>query len=222
MDGLTRAWTEWVAAVADRVYGGVVTLFLVSVLAALVVGGLWAFLPSWLAARRRSAGSAGSGRERRRRRADRRRRQRLRLRWRWRLRWRRRRPVGGEPEPVRLPDDQVPDLPAEVLVLSADELAAAGRYAEAVRERLRAMLRSLIERGLLPASPGWTVLELVRTAGRARPALTDPLEAAAAIFSEIWYGLRPATAEDDEAMRRHAAAVAAVVAAEPVPVEASA
>lgn len=219
MDGLTRAWNEWIAAVADPLYGGVVTLFLLSVLAALVIGVLWAFLPSWLAAR---GGSTGSGRERSRRRGDRDRRRRWRLRLRWRLRWRRRRrPVVVEGEPERLPDDQVPDLPAEVLVLSADDLAAAGRYAEAVRERLRAMLRSLIERGLLPASPGWTVMELVRAAGRTRPALADPLGAAAAIFSEIWYGLRPATAEDDAAMRRHAAALAAVVADESTPAEVS-
>jgi hypothetical protein len=99
-----------------------------------------------------------------------------------------------------------------VLALSADELAAAGRWAEAVRERLRAILRGLIERELVPSSPGWTVMELVRAAGRSRGDLSAPLDAAAAIFSEIWYGLRPATAEDDAAMRAHAAAVAALVA----------
>jgi hypothetical protein len=224
MDGLTRAWNEWIAAVADPLYGGVASLFLLTLLAALIVGVLWAFLPSWLAARRQSTGSSGRDRATKKRRrdgAERRRRWRLRLRW--RLRWRRRRrPVVAEPAPEPLPDDQVPDLPAEVLVLSADELAAAGRYAEAVRERLRAMLRSLIERGLLPSSPGWTVMELARAGGRARPALADPLAAAATVFSEIWYGLRPATADDDAAMRRHADAVAAVVAAEPIPAEASA
>src|SRR5690606_4327679 len=181
-------------------YGGVPTQFLLTVLAAIVAGVLWAYGPSWLRSRR---GRSSPARDR----AGRRRR------WRLRLRWRRRRRTGTpEAEPERLPDDQVPDLPAEVLVLSADELAAAGRYAEAVRERLRAMLRSLIERDLLPASPGWTVMELARAGGRARPALADPLDAAATVFSEIWYGLRLATADDDAAMRRHATAVAAVVA----------
>ncbi|MBX6751558.1 MAG: DUF4129 domain-containing protein [Micromonosporaceae bacterium] len=221
MDGLTRAWNEWIATIADGIYGGVVTLFLLTVLAALVIGVLWAFLPSWLESR---SGQGGSSRSRARsgqRREGPDRRGRLRLRW--RLRWRRRRRSAAPTvETERLPDDQVPDLPADVLGLSADELAAAGRYAEAVRERLRAMLRSLIERGLLPTSPGWTVMELVRAAGRARPALAEPLDAAATIFSEIWYGLRPATADDDAAMRRHAAAVAAVVATEPIPAEASA
>jgi hypothetical protein len=222
MDGLTRAWNEWVATFADGMHGGVATLFLLTVLVALVVGLLWGYLPSWVqslsdkggsSSRRRSGGS--------RDRTDRRHRWRLRLRW--RLRWRRRRrSAAATVESERLPDDQVPDLPAEVLVLSADELAAAGRYAEAVRERLRAMLRSLIERGLLPSSPGWTVMELVRAAGRTRPALADPLNGAATIFSEIWYGLRPATVDDDMAMRRHAAAVTAIAAAEPIPAEASA
>jgi hypothetical protein len=112
----------------------------------------------------------------------------------------------------------MPDLPAEVLALTADQLAAAGRYAEAVRERLRAMLRGLIERDLLPASPGWTVMELAAAGRRVRPALSGPLGAAAELFSEIWYGLRPATAEDDAAMRGHADAVAAVAAApDPAP-----
>jgi hypothetical protein len=214
LDNLTRTWNEVIARVAEPLYGGVATLFVLSMLAALIVGVLWAFLPSWLASSGRSSGS-GSGRKRdRSEQAGRRKRGRLRLRW--RLRWRRRRrPAVAEAEPESLRDDQVPDLPAEVLVLGADELAAAGRYAEAVRERLRAMLRSLIERDLLPASPGWTVMELVRVGGRVRPALAEPLEGAAAVFSEVWYGLRPATAEDDAAMRRHADAVAAVLAVEP-------
>jgi hypothetical protein len=126
---------------------------------------------------------------------------------RWRLRWRRRRGRRVEPVPEPLADDLLPDLPAEVLALTADQLAAAGRYAEAVRERLRSMLRLLIERGILPASPGWTVMELAGAARRARPALAGPLSAAADVFSAIWYGLRPAAESDDAAMRSYAAEV---------------
>jgi hypothetical protein len=76
------------------------------------------------------------------------------------------------------------------------------------------MVRGLIERDILPSSPGWTVMELARAGGRARPAMAEALNAAASVFSEIWYGLRPATAADDAAMRTYATAVAAV-AAEP-------
>jgi hypothetical protein len=133
------------------------------------------------------------------------------MRWRWR--WRRRRRGSADEEPENLADDEVPDLPAEVLAMTADELAAAGRYAEAVRERLRSMLRVLIEKGLLPASPGWTVMELAAAGARVRAALAEPLGGAARTFSEIWYGLRPATAEDDAMMRACADAVTGVAAA---------
>ena len=89
-----------------------------------------------------------------------------RLRWRWR---RRRRRARMPPRRAELAPDELPDLPAAVLALTADQLAAAGRYAEAVRERLRAMVAELIESGLIPASPGWTVTELA-AAGRRAPA----------------------------------------------------
>ena len=46
------------------------------------------------------------------------------------------------------------------LLLTADELAAAGRYAEAVRERLRAIMRGPHRAGHPADSPGWTVTEL--------------------------------------------------------------
>jgi len=129
------------------------------------------------------------------------------------MRWRRRR---RDLEVLdELPPDELPEVPADVLALTADELAAAGRYAEAVRERLRAIVRDLIERAVIPHTPGWTVTELAAAAGRARPAVAPPLREAAGVFSEIWYGLRPATLDDDAAMRAHAASVRQVL-AEPV------
>lgn len=215
IDGLTRAWNEWVAALAEPLWGGAPTLFVMTVVAAAIAGVLWAYWPAWLPWHWRWSRSSKAPR-RRRDHEDRLGRPRLRLRWRlWWRRSRRTRTPPAEREP--LADDRIPDLPSQVLAVSADELAAAGRYAEAVRERLRSMIRGLIERDLLPASPGWTVMELARAGGRNRPELAASLDAAAAIFSDIWYGLRPATADDDAAMREHAAAVAALVAAEPVP-----
>jgi uncharacterized protein DUF4129 len=211
MSGATRAWDEWLADLSDALGLSVYSMILLSLILALLVALGWYFWPAWLPwnwslsfGRRGSRGDRGS-RQRGRRRLGR---------LRWRLRWRRRR-RGAEDEeaPETLPDDEVPDLPAEVLALTADELAAAGRYAEAVRERLRSMLRLLIERELLPASPGWTVMELAAAGARARPALGGPLAAAAGVFSEIWYGLRPATVDDDAAMRGYAAGVAEIVAA---------
>jgi hypothetical protein len=210
--GLTRAWTEWIADLSDHMPGGVPSMILLSVVVAIVIGLLWYFFPAWLPWRWSWRLGAGADRRRTTRRVGRWRFGRLR----WRLRWRSRRGRAAEPEPVPLADDLVPDLPAQVLAMTADELAAAGRYAEAVRERLRSMLRLLIEHGIVPAGPGWTVLELASAGRRARPALAGPLSGATDVFSTIWYGLRPATERDDAAMRSYAAEVAQVADA-PVP-----
>src|SRR5437763_1372983 len=101
--------------------------------------------------------------------------------------------------------------PAVDLSSRADRLAAEGRYAEAVRERLRAIVRDLVDRGLVEHRPGWTVTELARTAAAARPAVEPPLSAAALLFSDIWYGNRPAHAEHDARMRALAREVHAAV-----------
>lgn len=201
---MTRWWTELFAVVAELVPGGVPIVFLVSVVATIIVALLWFFWPSWLPPYKwmerggdRERGTRGSGRRRQRLRLGR-------LRWRWR---RRKRVKGRVEADDEYGADELPDLPAVELALTADQLAAAGRYKEAVRERLRAMVRDLIELGVLPQTPGWTVTELAVAAIATRPALDAPMRSAVAIFSEIWYGLRPATAQDDQAMRAHAAAV---------------
>jgi hypothetical protein len=210
---MTRWWTEVLAAFADIVPGGMPTVFLISLVATVLVAVLWFFWPSWLPPYRwmsRGDRERGGGR------GSRRARQRFRLgrlRWRWRRRQRARGRAEGDDEYA---PDELPDIPAAELALTADELAAAGRYKEAVRERLRAMVRDLIERGVLPQTPGWTVTELAVAATAKRPALATPMRAAVDVFSHIWYGLRPATIEDDQAMRAHAAAVGQV-AREPAP-----
>jgi hypothetical protein len=209
-----RAWNETIAAIGD-----IIPIPLLAFLS-LIATGLLAlalyFWPHWLPWRwgiwKRLGSRSGRA-------GDSRRGWRFRFRlgaFRWR--WRRRKRRKGETEPdedAELPADEVPELPAEVLALTADQLAAEGRYAEAVRERLRSIVRDLIERGVIPHSPGWTVTELAAAAVRVRPALVPPLGGAADIFSEIWYGLRPATAADDQAMRAHSDSVKAIV-AEPV------
>jgi hypothetical protein len=86
-------------------------------------------------------------------------------------------------------------------VLSADEhrrraeqAATRGDHAEAVRERLRAVVRELEQRGLLDARPGRTADEVAREAGRAVPSLAEPLRRGATVFDEVWYGGRAADA----------------------------
>ena len=70
----------------------------------------------------------------------------------------------------------------------ADAAAADGDFAEAVRERLRAIVRQLEERGILDPRPGRTAAEVSTETGRAVPALIDPLRRAATTFEQIWYG----------------------------------
>ena len=84
---------------------------------------------------------------------------------------------------------------------AADAHAAAGEWAEAVRERLRAVVRSLEERAVLDERAGRTADEAAAEAGRALPSCAAGLRAAAVLFDEIWYGGRPAGPESYAALR---------------------
>lgn len=213
---MSRFWNEFVAALGDLVPGGVLILGLLLFMVTSVVAVLWYYWPAWLPWRWRLGGRAEGGSSK----PSSGSRSRLprprwpRLRWRWRiprLRWRWRRRYGPAPRTVVESPDRLPELPAAVLALTADDLAAAGRYAEAVRERLRAIVRELIERDMLAYRPGWTVTELAQAAGRVWPAASAPLNAASEVFSQIWYGMRPATRDDDMAMRGYAEQVRAAL-----------
>lgn len=70
----------------------------------------------------------------------------------------------------------------------ADAAAVAGDFAAAVRERLRAVVRLLEERGLLDPRPGRTAAEVTLEAGRVVPSLIEPLRRGATAFEQIWYG----------------------------------
>ncbi|MEH0845263.1 DUF4129 domain-containing protein [Micromonospora sp. CPCC 205711] len=100
------------------------------------------------------------------------------------------RPRAGETGPLAAPAQSL-----------ADRLAAEGRYAEAVRERLRGMVRRLVAAGAVQQRPGMTVTELTSAAAASRPPVDPPLRAAGAIFSELWYAQRPASAAHDRRMR---------------------
>ena len=115
--------------------------------------------------------------------------------------------VAVEPLPEPEPDAELPDLPAHVFMSQADRFAAEGRFAEAVRERLRAIVRGLVERRVLEHQPGMTVTELAHAAAVVVPAVDAPLRGATGIFSDIWYGEHPATADHDNRMRQLAAEV---------------
>ncbi|HYT09902.1 MAG TPA: DUF4129 domain-containing protein [Mycobacteriales bacterium] len=84
----------------------------------------------------------------------------------------------------------------------AEAFAAEGRYAEAVRERMRAIVRELEARGVLEPRPGRTADEVAHNGGGAVPAVAPDLRAAAGVFDEVWYGGRTATAEADAVLRQ--------------------
>lgn len=75
---------------------------------------------------------------------------------------------------------------------AAEAAASRGDYAEAVRERLRAVVRSLEERGILDPRAGRTALEVSAEAAKTVPALAEPLRRGAVTFERIWYGGQPA------------------------------
>ncbi|MGW0614344.1 DUF4129 domain-containing protein [Streptomyces sp. NPDC002788] len=75
----------------------------------------------------------------------------------------------------------------------AEAHAAQGHWNQAVQERMRALVRALEERALLDVRPGRTADEAAAEAGRALPAHTDRLRAAARDFDDVTYGGRSAT-----------------------------
>ncbi|MET9964056.1 DUF4129 domain-containing protein [Streptomyces sp. NPDC006326] len=78
---------------------------------------------------------------------------------------------------------------------AAEAHAAAGRWSEAVQERMRAIVRSLEERALLDPRPGRTADEAAAEAARSLPAHTADLRAAARTFDDVTYGGRTADAD---------------------------
>jgi hypothetical protein len=177
-----RPWNEFVAILGDLISLPLLALLLI--LAAILIGLLWAFWHEFL---------AGLGRLLRRRRGEREKKSKddseVRL------------ITEEELEEVAESDEELPEVAAAVFATLADRYAAEGRYAEAVRERLRAMVRELVERGVITHRPGWTVTELAAAAGSARPAVKPPVVEATKIFTHIWYGKEPALSEHDNRMR---------------------
>ncbi|KUI33167.1 hypothetical protein AU196_12800 [Mycobacterium sp. IS-1742] len=77
--------------------------------------------------------------------------------------------------------------------MTAEQHAAAGQWALAIRHRLRAIARQLEESGVLPSVPGRTATELATDAGLALPRLSGELRDAATAFNDVTYGHRPGT-----------------------------
>jgi Domain of unknown function (DUF4129) len=91
--------------------------------------------------------------------------------------------------------------PAAEYRADADAATARGDWASAVRERFRAVVRTLEERGLLDDQPGRTADEAAAAGGVMLPTLADDFAAAAQAFDSVLYGGRPATPDDDHRLR---------------------
>ncbi len=76
----------------------------------------------------------------------------------------------------------------------AEQNAAQGNWAAAIRHRLRALARQLEEDGVLNPVPGRTATELAADTGAAVPDLAGDLSRAVDTFNDVTYGERPGTA----------------------------
>lgn len=84
----------------------------------------------------------------------------------------------------------------------ARDFARRAQHAEAVREWLRATTRELEERGVLDPRPGRTAAELCAESSNVLPGIADDLRRASSIFETVWYGVKIATSDDEQALRR--------------------
>lgn len=84
---------------------------------------------------------------------------------------------------------------------AAETHASAGRWNEALQERMRAIVRSLEERALLDHRPGRTADEAAIEAGKALPEHADELRSAARAFDEVTYANRDVDFSAYEAVR---------------------
>jgi hypothetical protein len=98
----------------------------------------------------------------------------------------------------------------------AAECEATGRYAEALREWLRAAVRTIEDRGVLLPQPGRTGAATAREAGPRLPAVAQEVQRATAAFDEVWFGARTATPADAAVARAAADGVRTARIARPV------
>ncbi|WP_045879807.1 DUF4129 domain-containing protein [Pseudofrankia sp. DC12] len=101
-------------------------------------------------------------------------------------------------------------LSAKTLRAEAERFAQAGRYAEAVRSRLRAIVRMLEERGVLDPRPSRTAGELHMEVAAVGASGQDELRVAVTVFNDVWYGGRPADATGYQAVVRADEALASM------------
>ncbi|NMO54865.1 DUF4129 domain-containing protein [Actinoplanes sp. TBRC 11911] len=187
---MTRDYDEFLARLFDTIGPGWVALFLLA--AAVAAALLWYTFPAWLRFRFFSVKFFSVKRKPRKKKEK--------------------KPKPAKPEPrSRTPEPELEPQPMAVALSPADRLAAEGRYAEAIRERLRESVATLTRHRVIAPAPAWTAHEVAANASQNRPAVSAPLAGATDIFAEVWYGHRPAGPDEDARMRRLTAEVKAAL-----------
>ncbi len=97
--------------------------------------------------------------------------------------------------------DEDGDVTADQHWQRAEEHAAAGRWVEAVREAVRAIVRELQDRTILDARPGLTAHEAAWEAGARLPEVAERLHRAATLFDAVTFGSASATSADYETLK---------------------
>ena len=92
---------------------------------------------------------------------------------------------------------------------AAERMAAAGDYATAIVEGVRAIAAELAERDVLPPRPGRTADELGAEAGAELPGLAAGLRAVTRLFDDVRYGDKPGSLAGYQLVSRVGAAVQA-------------
>jgi hypothetical protein len=95
---------------------------------------------------------------------------------------------------VEAPETGPAGRPARAWHADADGHEAAGRWADAVRCRYRALVGQLVEVGVVEDVPGRTVGELDRELLENAPMLAEDVARAGEVFAAIFYGRQPADA----------------------------
>jgi hypothetical protein len=83
----------------------------------------------------------------------------------------------------------------------AERFEAEQRWREAMRARYRELVRMLVDERVLADVPGRTTGEYERELAEAWPAAADSFGELTVLFEDVWYGGRPATAEQHQRFR---------------------
>lgn len=119
----------------------------------------------------------------------------------------------GRDDPDFLVDDEVARTEHEWLA-EAERFEAAGQWKQALRCRFRALVATLIERGVVRDIPGRTTGEYRLEVGRNAPGVAPSFAGAAELFDRAWYGDEPTGADENVRFRALADEVVLGVTAE--------